>query len=128
MLLGISMIATAETLNLGKRMGMDPKLLSEIIATSTGRNWSLDTYNPVPGVMQNVPSSRDYAGGFAIELMTKDMGLATQAAIDTHTPCFLGELSRSMYEKAGASVVKEGSQHKELKGKDFSVVYKYLSQ
>lgn len=117
MLLGISMVATAETLNLGKRMGMDPKLLSEIMATSSGRNWSLDTYNPVPGIMPNVPSSKEYKGGFAVELMTKDMGLAAQAAIDSHTPCFLGEVSRSIYQKTG----------KELSGKDFSVVYKWLS-
>lgn len=28
-----------------------------------------DKYNPVPGVMDGVPSSRDYQGGFASKLM-----------------------------------------------------------
>ena len=28
-----------------------------------------DTYNPVPGVMEGVPASRDYDGGFATKLM-----------------------------------------------------------
>ena len=28
-----------------------------------------DNYNPVPGVMDGVPSSRDYHGGFASKLM-----------------------------------------------------------
>jgi 3-hydroxyisobutyrate dehydrogenase len=59
---------------------MDPKVLSQIISTSSGRNWSLDTYNPVPNILPNVPSSRDYQGGFGVELMLKDMGLACQAA------------------------------------------------
>lgn len=28
-----------------------------------------DSYNPVPGVMEGVPSSRNYDGGFASKLM-----------------------------------------------------------
>lgn len=28
-----------------------------------------DTYNPVPGVMDGVPASRNYEGGFAAKLM-----------------------------------------------------------
>jgi 3-hydroxyisobutyrate dehydrogenase len=87
MMLGISMIAASETLNLAERLvsplltqGMDPKLMSNILNTSTGRCWSTDSYNPVPGVMENVPSSRDYEGGFAAHLTHKDMGLAIEAA------------------------------------------------
>jgi len=60
MLLGITMVGTAETMNLGVRLGMDPKLLASIINTSSGRNWSCDTNNPVPGVMPNAPASRGY--------------------------------------------------------------------
>ena len=35
------------------------------------RCWSVDTYNPCPGVIENVPSSNDYRGGFGTALMTK---------------------------------------------------------
>ena len=42
---------------------MDAKLLSSILSTSTGRCWSIDTYNPVPGVLEGVPASRDWQGG-----------------------------------------------------------------
>ncbi|KAJ3033462.1 hypothetical protein HK097_004835, partial [Rhizophlyctis rosea] len=80
MLLGISMIAASETLNLGINLGMDPHLLTQILNTSSGRCWSTDTYNPVPGVMPNVPASRDYEGGFGNSLMAKDLGLAVEAA------------------------------------------------
>jgi hypothetical protein len=30
-----------------------------------------DTYNPVPGVMEGVPSSRNYSGGFTSKLMVQ---------------------------------------------------------
>lgn len=48
--------------------------------TASGRCWSSEVYNPCPGVMENVPASRGYEGGFACELMLKDLGLASDAA------------------------------------------------
>ena len=63
--LAVSMVGTSEAMNLGERLGIDPKVLAGIMNTSTGRCWSSDTYNPCPGVMEGVPSSRDYSGGFA---------------------------------------------------------------
>ena len=39
MLLAIGMIGASETMNLGVKLGMDPKLLAGILNTSTGRNW-----------------------------------------------------------------------------------------
>ncbi len=53
------------------RMGLDAKQLAAIINTSSGRCWSSDTYNPVPGVIDGIPSGRDYQGGFASALMAK---------------------------------------------------------
>lgn len=50
---------------------MDPKRLTEIINQASGRCWSMDFYNPCPGVMENVPSSNDYKGGFGTALMLK---------------------------------------------------------
>ena len=64
LILGINMIALSEGLSLGEKLGIDPKILSSIISVSTGRSWCVDTYNPRPGVLENVPSSRDYNGGF----------------------------------------------------------------
>jgi 3-hydroxyisobutyrate dehydrogenase len=65
------MIGVSEAMNLGTSLGMDAKLLAEIINTSTGRCWSSDSYNPYPGVLPNVPSSREYTGGFGTRLMAK---------------------------------------------------------
>uniref|UniRef100_A0A8I3P2C3 3-hydroxyisobutyrate dehydrogenase, mitochondrial n=1 Tax=Canis lupus familiaris TaxID=9615 RepID=A0A8I3P2C3_CANLF len=72
MLLAISMIGTAEAMNLGIRLGLDPKLLAKILNMSSGRCWSSDTYNPVPGVMDGVPSANNYQGGFGATLMAKN--------------------------------------------------------
>lgn len=60
MLLGICMVGTAETMNLGIKMGLDPKLLASIINSSSGRCWSSELYNPCPGVIENVPSGKNY--------------------------------------------------------------------
>jgi 3-hydroxyisobutyrate dehydrogenase len=98
MILGIQMLGTSEALRLGIANGMDPKVLSDIMSKSSGRNWVLELYNPCPAVMDNVPSSKGYAGGFGVDLMLKDLGLATENASDLDTSVPLGELSRKLYE------------------------------
>ena len=104
MLLGIQMLGTSEALRLGIANGMDPKVLSDIMSKSSGRNWTLELYNPCPGVMENVPSSKGYAGGFGVDLMLKDLGLATENAEDLDASIPLGQLAQELYEahsKAG---------------------------
>ena len=93
MMLGISMIGVSETYNLGKRLGLEPAVLASIVNAASGRCWASDTYNPVPGVMPGVPSFNGYAGGFGTTLMTKDLGLAQDAATATQTPIPLGSLA-----------------------------------
>ncbi|HQX07888.1 MAG TPA: 3-hydroxyisobutyrate dehydrogenase, partial [Zoogloea sp.] len=97
MLLGILMIGTSEALSLGESLGLDPAVLAGIMRTSSGGNWVLEKYNPVPGVMDNVPASRGYSGGFGSDLMLKDLGLALEAAIARRAPVPLGSLAESLY-------------------------------
>jgi len=98
MLLGIHMAGSAEALALGVANGLDPKVLSDIMVKSSGRNWSLELYNPWPGVMDNVPASRGYTGGFGSALMLKDLGLAAEAATAAGSAIPLGELARNLYQ------------------------------
>ena len=98
MLLGISMIATAEAMALGVELGMDAKVLANIINTSSGRCWSSDTYNPYPGVLDNAPASRGYTGGFGTDLMLKDLGLACEAAKSVKQPVMLGAAAAQIYQ------------------------------
>ncbi|MDP8985151.1 MAG: 3-hydroxyisobutyrate dehydrogenase [Pseudomonadota bacterium] len=98
LLLGISMIGVAEAMNLGVALGIDPGVLAGIVNTSSGRCWSSDTYNPYPGVMDNVPAARGYSGGFATDLMLKDLGLATDAAKLAKQPVAMGALAHQLYQ------------------------------
>ncbi|MEM1232455.1 MAG: NAD-binding protein, partial [Pseudomonadota bacterium] len=97
MLLAIHMAGTAEALALGVNSGLDPAVLSEIMKESSGGNWSLNVYNPYPGVMDGAPASRGYEGGFLVDLMAKDLGLAMQAAEQSGSTVLLGALSRQLY-------------------------------
>jgi 3-hydroxyisobutyrate dehydrogenase len=97
MLLAVHMIGTCEALQLGVDNGLDPKVLSDILLKSSGRNWSLELYNPWPGVMENAPASRDYSGGFQVDLMNKDLGLAMEAALQSKSATPLGALAKQLY-------------------------------
>jgi len=104
MMLGIQMLGTSEALRLGIANGLDPKVLSDIMSKSSGCNWALELYNPCPGVMENVPSSKGYAGGFGVDLMLKDLGLAVDNAENLDASVPLGKLAQQLYEahsKAG---------------------------
>ncbi len=105
MLLGILMAGTSEALALGVANGLDPKVLSEIMAKSSGRNWATELYNPWPDVMPDVPASKGYTGGFGVDLMLKDLGLAAEAALHAGASTPLGELARNLYSlhSAGGS-------------------------
>ncbi|XP_036140472.1 3-hydroxyisobutyrate dehydrogenase, mitochondrial [Monomorium pharaonis] len=117
MLLAISMIGTAEAFNLGQKLGLDPKVLADIVNSSSGRCWSSDVYNPVPGILPNVPSSKNYEGGFGTTLMAKDLGLAQSAATRMQAPIPLGSLAHQIYR----AVIAQG-----FSNKDFSVIYQFL--
>ncbi len=97
MLLAILMAGTAEALALGVNSGLDPGVLSEIMKQSSGGNWALNVYNPYPGVMENAPASRDYSGGFLVDLMTKDLGLAMETADSSQSSVPLGALAKNLY-------------------------------
>ena len=101
MLLSVLMTGTAEALQLGVNNGLEPAVLSEIMRKSSGGNWALEVYNPYPGVMDGVPSSNDYEGGFLVDLMIKDLGLALASALETSTSAPMGALARSLYVAHG---------------------------
>lgn len=97
MLLAIHMAGTAEALALGVKEGLDPSVLSTIMGKSSGNNWSLERYNPWPGVMENAPASRGYEGGFMTRLMVKDLGLAMALAEHAHSAVPMGALARNLF-------------------------------
>ncbi len=99
MLLGISMIGTCEAFNLGRKLGLDPKVLFDISSKSSGQCWSMTSYCPAPGVVPTAPSNRDYQPGFAAAMMLKDMKLSQEAATTADSLTPLGKAATEVYEK-----------------------------
>ncbi|MBB3824155.1 3-hydroxyisobutyrate dehydrogenase [Xanthomonas arboricola] len=97
MALGVIMAATGEALALGVAQGLDPAVLSQMMAVSTGRSWATEVCNPWPGVLPNAPASRGYTGGFGNDLMLKDLGLVAESAVQAGVSIPLGELARNLY-------------------------------
>ena len=112
MLLGIHMIGTCEAFSLAQKLGLDPQTFYDISSVSSGQNWSMTSYCPVPGVGPQAPSDNDYQGGFATALMLKDLKLAMEAAESAGANTALGEHAREIYE----------SFAKDHGGKDFSAI------
>ena len=117
MLLGASMIATAEAFNLAIRLGLDPQVFFDISSKASGQCWSMTSYCPVPGPVPAAPSNRNYDGGFMSALMLKDLKLAMAASQATGASVPMGALAESLYQ----NFVNLGGAPK-----DFSAIIKLL--
>jgi 3-hydroxyisobutyrate dehydrogenase len=117
MLLGISMIGACEAFALAEKLGLSAKAAFDVISTSSGSCWSVNTYCPVPGVGPKSPADNGYKPGFAAELMTKDLGLSQQAAEEVHQATPMGAHALALYREF---LDNNGS------GRDFSAMIEYL--
>ncbi|MBW3098262.1 3-hydroxyisobutyrate dehydrogenase [Pseudohoeflea coraliihabitans] len=118
MILGISMIGVCEAFALADKLGLDRQKMFDVVSTSSGSCWSVNTYCPAPGVGPQSPADNDYKPGFAADLMLKDLNLSQQAAAAANAPTPLGQHATEIYE----AFVGEGG-----KGRDFSAVLPWLS-
>lgn len=98
LLLGVSMVAVSESMCLGVSLGLSPDVLAAIINTSSGHCWVSEAYNPYPGVVPSAPASNGYSGGFACDLMIKDLSLALDAAGGARQPLPMTALSRQLFQ------------------------------
>ena len=112
LMLGISMLGVSEAFALADKLGLSAQALFDISSTSSGQCWALTSYCPAPGPVPAAPSNRDYAAGFAVDLMLKDLSLAADAVGTTGAGSVLGAAARDAY--ARLSALGEG-------GRDFSV-------
>ena len=116
MLLGIHMIGTCEAFALADKLGLDAQTFYDISSVSSGQNWSMTSYCPVPGVGPVTPADNGYQGGFAAALMLKDLKLAMEAAEVSGAATPLGDHARAIYEAFAA----------DNGGLDFSAIIKTL--
>lgn len=118
MMLAINMVGVSEGFILARKLGLDWGKLQAICATATSNSFALSNYCPAPGVLPNVPSSRDYAPGFMTKLMVKDVRLSQAAAESVGAPTPLAAQALALYEQ----VLEAGDG-----AKDFSVVFSLLA-
>ena len=115
---GLIAIAASEAFDMGMRAGLSPLTLQKVYAAGTAQNTICDRFCPVPGVVEGAPSSRGWEGGFRVELMRKDFGLAVEMAQRVGAGNVLGERGLETYE---GCVGDEG-----CRGRDSRVVFMYL--
>jgi len=98
MLLGISMIGACEAFSLAEKLGLDQQSLFDVVSTSSGSCWSVNTYCPVPGIGPKSPADNDYKPGFAAALMLKDLKLSQQAADESNMATPMGKHAANLYQ------------------------------
>ncbi len=118
LMLAVSMIGVSEAFALAQRLGLDRQKLFDITSKSTGQCWALTSYCPAPGPVPAAPSNRNYAPGFTVAMMLKDLLLAQQAAGSAGAASPLGAEAAALYQMA----VTSG-----LGARDFSAIYPFLA-
>jgi len=119
MILGATMIATCEAFALADHLGLDRQSLFDVVSTSSGSSWSMNTYCPAPGIGPQSPADNEYKPGFSAAMMQKDLGLAQDAASLTDTDCRIGKMAFEIYQDFTAN--GDGSH------RDFSAILTRLS-
>lgn len=97
MMAAINMLAAAEALVMGEKLGVDRKVLYDVITTSTGRSFSLERSCPIPGPVPSAPSSNGWKPGFMAKLMLKDLRLSQMAAQSAGASTPLGAAATAAY-------------------------------
>lgn len=100
-------IACCEGLIAGKRHGLDPRQMLDVIDQSSGMS-----YNTKGKFRQHV-LSRTWGSGFGLAHMAKDVRIAARLAQDTGTPFRLGERCAELWDEAAGRYAPD-ADHTEL--------------
>ena len=114
---GVAAVAVSEAFRIAEGFGVDPTVLTDVIAKSSGNTFVMEHMHPVPGLVATAPATREYAPGFTTDLMAKDLGLAVNAARELRVPVVVAP--------AAQQVLRLASSHGYGR-KDFTSVYAFL--
>ena len=116
MICGITAMAVIEGFALADALDLDLDKFYALCAGAAAQSWTLENRCPIPGVDPAAPSSNDFAPGFAVRLMAKDLRLAQAAA-----------RSNNQQTPFGAMAAKHFTDFAETNGGlDFSAFYTQL--
>ncbi|HET8994438.1 MULTISPECIES: 3-hydroxyisobutyrate dehydrogenase [unclassified Rhodococcus (in: high G+C Gram-positive bacteria)] len=99
MILGVSMIAISEAFVLGEKLGLTNQALFDVASNASGQCWALTSNCPVPGPVPTTPANNGYQPGFAVALMDKDLGLASNAVRTNGVDAELGLRAAELYHR-----------------------------
>ncbi len=119
LMLAIEMIAVSEGFALADKLDLDRQKLWDIASTATSSCWAMVNYCPVPGPVPTSPANRDYAAGFTVAMMLKDLKLAQEAVAASGANTPLGAQATSLYEEFAGS----GNA-----GLDFSAIFRKIAE
>lgn len=102
-MLGIGMAAACEASVLSQRLGLDPQAFHDIVTRSSGDNWAFRNWFPLPDVVPTSPSSHGYEPGFMIDLVIKDLGLATSTAQELDVRSDTAQAAMKLFAEASAA-------------------------
>lgn len=91
LIISVVMVANAEALSLGVKAGVPLETMMDVIGTSSGSNYLMREWMP------RTLFSGDLAGGFALDLLQKDLGAALSWAKELGVPTFGGALAQQLY-------------------------------
>jgi len=93
-----------EALMAGKRFGLDPATMVDVLNQSTGMN------NSTQRKFKQFVLSRGFDSGFALDLMVKDLSIALEVARESGTPAPFAALCRELWAAAQATL-GQGQDH-----------------
>ena len=100
----LHMLACSEGIELAKKAGLDPKIMVEVVSSGAGGSWALQ--NLGPKILQ-----QDFAPGFMIDLLSKDLRLVTELAQQFQASLPGTALAQQMFTAAQAhGLGREGTQ------------------
>lgn len=88
------LLATVEALHIGEKFGLDPAVMTEVLNTASGSNFT--TQNKVRQFML----SGTFGSGFALQLMVKDLKIAVDLADQMEQPMDLGHRCLDVWKDA----------------------------
>ncbi len=103
----IGLLAGAEALLIGKRFGLDPNIVVDVINASTGMN------HATKNKFKQRVFSRTFDSGFGLDLMVKDLDIALGLARETRTPVPFAAQAREIWAAAGLNL-GPGQDHTDL--------------
>jgi 3-hydroxyisobutyrate dehydrogenase-like beta-hydroxyacid dehydrogenase len=99
----MTFMATAEGLAIGKKLGLDPEAMTDVLNVSTGMSWISQTQ-----IRQRI-TSRAFDDAFRLELMVKDINIAMKLAGEKSIPLPLCGVGQQLWRAAAQHTEKGGS-------------------